>query len=797
MLAAPKLRADLVFSPQVNGGETTFVVKDPAARRFFRFGEVEHFVARQLDGATSLDVVRNRVEARFDRPLRADTLEGLLNQFRHCQLLDGVREERANRGRSSLLYVRLKAFDPDRLLDRLAPRLCFVFTPAFVTCTALLVLLAMTVTIDRWTEVSHGVSGLYSFDALMIAWLTVLSVTLAHEFAHGLTCKHFGGHVHEIGFLLIYFQPAFYCNVSDSWLFPERSKRLWVMFAGAYLEIVVWAVATLTWRIVDVDTPLNFLAFVIMTTSGIKTLFNLNPLIKLDGYYLLSDYLEIPNLRQKSFAYLKTLVRHPGEGATNVTVRERRIYLVYGLLAGVYSTWLLTVIGLHFGRVLVGRYQGTGLLLFVGVLGLVFQHRITRTISAFRVRFVASPKDPARVKWSAIGTALAVILAALIVIPAELKISGEFRILPGQRTDVRAQVAGTIEDIYVEEGDVVRPGDRVARIADADFRADLGQVEAEVREHTARLNMLRAGPTRQEIQLAQSELQTARTRQQELERQFGEATNMLASRRSRAESGMTAAETRLHYEQKNLERIRELFKAGLISRMDLDRSEEQVRLRQRELEGARADVALIMSDNLSQLAGDFAVAKQSVKENEGRLRVLLAGNRPETIEAVEAEVARLEVRRRHLDNELQLTTITSSAAGVIATPRMKERRGSHVAKGDLIAEVHEVHRVTPEIIVSEKEIGEVRPGQQVVLKARAYPEMNFFGTVKAISPSASDSGGPDRRVFRVRVELDRNNDLLRPEMTGNAKIFSGERSMLQLFTRRVVRYVRVESWAWW
>jgi putative peptide zinc metalloprotease protein len=803
MLASPKLRADLVISPQMSGSETTFVVKDPAAQRFFRFGEVEHFAARQLDGVTSLDVVRHRVEAQFDRPLHTDTLETLVEQLRRCRLLEAAdaRDHHGRHVRGNLLYLRLKAFDPDRLFESLAPRLALAFTPAFLACTVIFVLLAIGVTVANWVEISRGVRGLYRFDALLVAWLTVLSVTTAHEFAHGLTCKRFGGHVHEIGFLLIYFQPAFYCNVSDAWLFPEKSRRLLVTFAGAYLEIVVWALATLTWWIVDVDTSLSFLALVIMTTSGIKTLFNLNPLIKLDGYYLLSDYLEIPNLRQKSAGYLKMLVKHPWRATMTrvgeLSIRERRIYLIYGLLATVYSIWLLSLIAMHFGNFLVGRYGGTGVLIFITFLGLVFQHRIGLSLSSLRTRFSPSAGGPTQPRRPLLLSGLGIVSAALFVVPAQLKVSGEFKILPGQHTDVRAQVDGTIEEIYVDEGDVVRAGDRVARLAERDFQADLAQVEAEIRERRARVNMLRAGPTTEEVRLAQNQLQTARTRQQQLEQQFAEASQMQANRRSRAESGMTAAETRLQYDQKDLERARELFQRGLISKTQLERSEEQVRLRERELEAARAEVALIMSDGLAQLGGDLAVAKKTVEETDGRLRVLLAGSRPEAIEAVEAEVARLDVRRRQLANDLRLATVTSSAAGVIVTPRLRQRRGAHVANGELIAEVHEVGRVTPEIIVSEKEIGEVHAGQHVTLKVRAYPETSFSGTVKAISPSASDSDGPERRVFRVLVQMDQTNDLLRPQMTGNAKIYCGKRTIFQLLTRRIVRYVRVESWSWW
>jgi hypothetical protein len=152
-------------------------------------------------------------------------------------------------GRSAL--GALQAFDPDRLLDRLEARLKFCFTPFFVAGSALLIVWAL-VTVARPSERDRR----RSLAALELpepapGVVAVLTVTTLHEFAHGLTCKHFGGHVHEMGFLLIYLQPAFYCNISDAWLFSEKSQRLWVTFAGAFFEMTLWGLATLVWRLTE------------------------------------------------------------------------------------------------------------------------------------------------------------------------------------------------------------------------------------------------------------------------------------------------------------------------------------------------------------------------------------------------------------------------------------------------------------------------------------------------------------------------------------------------------------------
>ena len=114
---------------------------------------------------------------------------------------------------------------------------------------------------------------IWRWETLALAWLTLVIVTTLHEFAHGLTCKHFGGEVHELGFLLMFFIPCFYCNVSDAWLFREKSKRLWVTLAGGYCDLLLWAVAIFAWRLTLQDTLVNYLAWVAISVLGVRVFF--------------------------------------------------------------------------------------------------------------------------------------------------------------------------------------------------------------------------------------------------------------------------------------------------------------------------------------------------------------------------------------------------------------------------------------------------------------------------------------------------------------------------------------------
>ena len=329
----PKLRSDLRQSRQETAEGAVFVLNDPVTGRYFRFREAEEFIAQQLDGTTPLEVVGQRAEAHLGQPCPTDMLKGFVDRLQKFGLLESQTDARQSRWtaskriRGDLFYLRLKAFDPDRLLTWLLPKLRFCFTPAFLICSAVLILFALGLTLMNGDQIQRDAASLFRVETLVLIWLTILLTDFPHEVAHGLTCKRFGGEVHEMGFMLMYFEPAFYCNVSDAWLFPRKSHRLWVTFAGFYCELCTSAVGALIWRLTEPGNWVHAVALVMLGTSGIRTLFNFNPLIKLDGYYLLSDALEIPNLRARSFRYLKSVIAHslfPSSSWASQAVQEAR-----------------------------------------------------------------------------------------------------------------------------------------------------------------------------------------------------------------------------------------------------------------------------------------------------------------------------------------------------------------------------------------------------------------------------------------------------------------------------------------
>lgn len=765
----PRLRSDLDRRQLPTADGITLVIKDPANGEFYRLRAAEGFIAEQLDGETPLETIQSRAEEKFGTPLAPDALAGFIKTLDRHGLLEtersagARRRERRGRLAGNLLYLRFRLFDPDRLLERLIGHVRCCFTPHFVYLSAGAILAAAVITAFSWADILSDGARLYDLSTLPLLVATIFLTISAHEFAHGLTCKHFGGEVREMGFMLLYFQPAFYCNVSDAWLFPEKSKRLWVGFAGPYFELFLWALATLAWRVTDTDTWINRASLVVMATSGIKTFFNFNPLIKLDGYYLLSDWLDIPNLRRKSFAYVGDFLRRIGGSAEPLPAlsrREKRIFLGYGVTAWLFSVSLLGYIGLMLGEYLIVEQQRVAFLALSGLIGFRFRDRFRRLFgrksedssSSHRSkRTLASVKRP----FLKLGAAGAVLLL-LFGVRMELRVAGPINVLPHHNADVRTEVEGVIEEIYVDEGQLVARGEPIARLSDREYRAELRKTEAEMQQVTAKLDQLIAGPTREEIQVARA--------------------------------AVAKAKDRLTFAQAKLARSEALIQPQLVSRNDLDTA--------RELK---------------------ATAENELAEALSKLEVLLQGTRPEAIEAAKAEAARLQAQRNFLESQLERVIVLSPETGVVTTPsrQLMSMLRQAVPKGGLIAKVHDLKTVTVEATLSEKEIADVRVGQTAAIKTRAYPDRIFYGKVTAIAPTAqgsavsassgtsgSGAGSPadaDKTATTIRVttEIDNSAGLLKPGMTGMAKIYCGERRIVDLVLRRLSRTFRVEFWSWW
>lgn len=484
-MSRAKLRTDLIVVEQRYRGEQTYIVKDPESHKYFRFRPVEMVVMQELDGErTSAEVAKALAAeglpftaAAVDAFARKLNQMGLLERSvaqRSVLLMERLRAERHRRLKrthytGSLLRMRWSVADPDRWLDRWAPRLKFCFSRPFLVLSVALFAVYGVIFITRWPELSQAIKQLYTLSSwtlgtAVLFWLSATLIIGIHELGHGFTCKHFGGQVHEIGAMLIYFQPAFFCNVNDAWTFPELRARLWVTAAGTWIQLVVAGLAAIVWWMAEPGTLISHVALFAVVIGGATTvLANANPLIPLDGYYALSDYLEIPNLRARAFAHLGWLLkRHvlrlelPAPAADD---RERRIFLVYGALAFIYSTNILILIASLAFR-WSNRALGTiGVVAFAALLAMLLRNKLRGAAHAV----VTSLREHRAGAWlrgrwrPAASGALAILLLGLIL-PWPITVDGAFTALAPLRLALKAPDDGVVTQVQVTEGQRVAAG---------------------------------------------------------------------------------------------------------------------------------------------------------------------------------------------------------------------------------------------------------------------------------------------------------------------------------------------------
>jgi multidrug resistance efflux pump len=594
-----------------------------------------------------------------------------------------------------------------------------------------------------------------------------------HEFSHGLTCCHFGGKVKEVGFMLIYFQPAFYCDVSDSWMFPSKRNRMWVTFAGGYFQLVFWGVCTVVWRLTDSDSLINQIALIVIAFAGLQTLVNFNPLIKLDGYYMLSDYLEIPNLRAKAFASLWNWVggKHP----SGKLWREERAQIIFGIASLAFSTTLLITVYTALYTWATSRFAFAGLVGFAMFSTLTLRRTAGEYLSGLRA---VGSRAAAR-KYRNAGIALVAIIIA-VAGRWELKIPADFKILARSEMAVRSETAGTVVEMLVREGSRVSKGDVLARLRDYDKQQRISELRGNLESKSSELDLLRSGARPEEIDRKQKAVNTKRM----------ELANTRRNKEQRNQLAQTLEQknAQLKLDQQTLSRTRELVANGILPQKDLDNAATTVDVRQKEIGGIESSIGALSETS----DRDFDLKTQELAEAESELKLLKAGNRKEQIRQVEADVDRLTKEVAILDQELGKTEIRAPIDGIITTPFVERKLNQHLDPGDELCHIADIAHVTVEMQVPEKEMADVQRGYPVTMKARSLPALDLSGRVDFIAPVAQTIAG--QQMVPVRSDLPNDDLLLKPEMTGVAKIYCGERRIIVLVTRRLVRWLRTEFW---
>jgi putative peptide zinc metalloprotease protein len=498
----PRLRKDLIIVEQTYRGEQSFIVKDPTTRKYYRFRPAEVAVMRSLDGERT---PAEAAEALLDEgikvsPTAIGRFAEKLKSMGLCErtlgetsvlLMERLRAQRRARLRTrrlqgDILRLRWSFGDPDELMNRTLPYLRFCFTRGFVIASVALFLVYFVVLALKWPEFVRAMGNVYTLQASLgdyvMLYIAATVIIAMHELAHGFTCKYYGGEVHEIGAMMFYFDIAFFCNVNDAWTFPDLKSRLWVTAAGSWIEMVVASIAAIIWWVTEPGTFISNAALAVFLIGGFAAvLINLNPLIPLDGYYALSDWLEVPNLRRRAFGHLTWLFKTKGLGLEvpmpPADEREQRIFFLYGTLAAAYTGMIFCVVAaIAYGW--ISRFFGA-----LGLIALLLVAWVaTRSLRRDLRRSASDAWRETRAKWAASGrlarirnglATLAVVFAVAGFVPWPITVDGPFVVSSAASGILAAPDSGVVVDVMIGEGSPVAAGKALVVIRNLELERDL------------------------------------------------------------------------------------------------------------------------------------------------------------------------------------------------------------------------------------------------------------------------------------------------------------------------------------
>ncbi len=551
-----RLRQDLQVSPHKYEGKTFYVVKDPVALRYYRFKEHERFLLDYMDGARTLDDAQKAFELRF-RPerLTLEDLEAFTSQLLQAGL---AQNENAGAGKQlytrykkrrnrkimqsfmNVLYVKIPVFDPDRILEKMKPFFGFIFTKTFLFISIMIMLSAVMLVATHWTTFISKMPAYHEFFTLKTVgylWLALGLVKIIHEFGHGLACKTFGGEVHEMGLLFLVFSPCMYCNVSDAWTLPSKWQRIVISAAGIYVELLIASIATFVWWSTDHGTFINNMCMSLMVVCSVSTfVFNANPLMRFDGYYVLADWLEIPNLREKANKYLGELVQEQCLGIEippqpYMTMNRKILFVSFAVISWLYR-WLITFSVLAFMYTFLEPYKlGSISYLFGSIsLGAMIGMPLYKLGKSIHRRGRLPDMKPVRVIISAIVTV--VLLSTIMLIPLPMRVKATTLIMPDpqySRAVVVEDEGNFLAELLVQDGEKVTAGQPLARFDNVELNIkyqitldEIPQVKKQIQSLIQQQQSSggRVGPLAQQLVKAQGDLHKLEHNQQMLRKQL-------------------------------------------------------------------------------------------------------------------------------------------------------------------------------------------------------------------------------------------------------------------------------------
>jgi putative peptide zinc metalloprotease protein len=534
----PRLRSHAQIHRHRYRGFTWYVLQDLSTERFHRFSPAAHLIIGLMDGRRTVQEIWDVAAGRLgdDAPTQDEMIQ-LLAQLHgadvlQCdvppdaeEILRRYEREQRRQWQSRLFSVfswRIPLVDPERFLERWLP-----FVGPLVGWAGALLWLAVVgpaavLAAAHWGDLTANVADrVLAPQNLLLLWLVFPAVKALHELGHAFAARRFGGEVHDLGVMILVLTPVPYVDASSSWAFRSKWARVAVGAAGMVVELFLAALALFVWLAVEPGT-VRLVAYNVVFIAGVSTLvFNANPLLRFDGYYILADLIEIPNLRARASAWVGYLVERHLLGRTEAeappaTPGERRWFVVFAIGSFLYRVAVSVAILVF----VASQFFAVGVLL--AALGVVTWVLVPLVRGA---SFLFTSPRLRRVRRRALVATGSLTAGALLVtclIPMPLRTVGEGVVWIADEAIVRAGTEGFVDRIVATPGARVGRGDVLVVLREPSVTARAEVAAARLRELQARADeqlvtdRVRSDILKEEMAQAARELALAREREAEL-----------------------------------------------------------------------------------------------------------------------------------------------------------------------------------------------------------------------------------------------------------------------------------------
>ncbi len=520
-----RLRDDVTFCPQLHGNDVFYHIELPSKSQYFRIGYVEYVFLSLLDGQTTFSealalTARTQGATAFSQEqalsLYQWMLESKLAVFADGgpQAPDGTSEQKKAAGflqKMNPFWIRIPFGRPDAVLQTLRPIVGWVFSPTATVFSVCLMMAALAQLMMHWDQFQLASGSVFSPSNwlwLLVAWI-LLKVT--HEAAHGIVCQRYGGSVRETGVILAFFAPLAYVDVSSCWRFSSRWQRIHVAAAGMYVELLLASIAVLSFGVVDSDVGTHLLYNVIVMASVSTLLFNANPLMRFDGYYILSDLLGLPNLYTRASEALRQLLQSilVGQKTTTPTISGQQVAVLrcYGLAA---VCWRLLICATMLIAASV-MFHGAGVAL--AIAGIVAWFGLPVGNMLQQVHRIAQAAPLRLIRGSLIALLFCATLAGCLFglpVPFSTTAPGVVSLPEGCR--VHTQVNGFIETLHVVDGQPVHAGELLMTLRNADITNKHRDLEIQIQQEQIRQQIAMKEHDAGDASVANSNLKSLRQR---------------------------------------------------------------------------------------------------------------------------------------------------------------------------------------------------------------------------------------------------------------------------------------------